>query len=130
MSQSRCRHSLGTWLLTLMAFTTATSFAAESLQVVQEKVSRNSVPGEGVIFQPAEKNLHCVAYGGDYVWCGFSTSPSLVVKVDPNSMARERIAFKEERGLHDLSFDGTNVWAVGRPVLLPWSRRFREFAYG
>jgi len=99
-----------------MAFTTATSFAAvtgaESLQVVQEKVSRNSVPGEGVIFQPAEKNLHCVAYGGDYVWCGFSTSPSLVLKVNPNSMARERIVFKEERGLHDLSFDRKNVWAV------------------
>ncbi len=105
------------WLLTPMVCITATSFGtpvpgAASLEMEEEKVTRTSIPGEGVIFRGAEKNLHCVAYGAGYVWCGFSTSPSLLLRVDPTSMTGERIVFNEERGLHDLSFDGMNVWAV------------------
>jgi len=109
--------SMSLWPLTLILCITATSLGtpapgAESLQVEEEKVMRTSIPGGGVIFQAAEKNLHCVAYGAGYVWCGFSTSPSVLLRVNPGSMTGERIVFKEERGLHDLSFDGVNVWAV------------------
>ena len=71
-----------------------------------------SVPGAGVIFQPAEKNLHCIACGARHIWCGFSTSPSLLLQVNPDSLASERIVFKEGRGLHDLTFDGTFLWAA------------------
>ena len=108
---------VGSWLLTFVVFTTAPSFGApvcdaESSPGDKSQVTRTVTLGEGVIFQAREKNLHCVAYGAGYIWCGFSTNPSLLLKVDPNSMTGERIVFGKERGLHDLSFDGTNVWAA------------------
>jgi len=104
--------TMRTSLLACLILTAATSSGAESSRADKGNATRASTPGEGVIFQATEKNLHCVAYGAGYVWCGFSTSPSRLLKVDPNSITGHRIAFQEERGLHDLSFDGTNVWAA------------------
>jgi hypothetical protein len=69
-------------------------------------------PGKGVVFSSRDKNLHCVEYGAGHVWCGFSTSPSALLKVDPNSLSSERFVFEQGRGLHDLSFDGRSIWAA------------------
>jgi len=68
--------------------------------------------GKGTVFTNRDKNLHCVEYGAGHVWCGFSTSPSALLKVDPDSLASERIVFAQGRGLHDLAFDGHRIWAA------------------
>ena len=68
--------------------------------------------GIAMNFESGETGLHCTTWDGKYVWCGFSLSPSRLLRVNPADMSTKRILINDAGGLHHLVFDGEWLWAV------------------
>ena len=69
-------------------------------------------PGRGVSLREGDVNLHTVACGGGFVWCGCSTSPSRLVRLSADLQQYETIVMEGTGGLHDLCWDGIHLWAA------------------
>ena len=63
-------------------------------------------------FERGDRDIHCMAWDGKYVWCGFCLSPSTLLRVNPTDMSTKRIRIKDSGGLHSLVFDGESLWAI------------------
>ena len=63
-------------------------------------------------FEPADRDIHCMAWDGKYVWCGFCLGPSRLLRVNPADMSTKRVVIKDAGGLHSLVFDGEWLWAI------------------
>jgi len=57
-------------------------------------------------------NVHAVEAAAGFVWVGCCRSPSLLLKVSPDLQTTVPITFDREGGLHDLAFDGRNLWVA------------------
>ena len=65
------------------------------------------LPGNvGKILDDRSINVHTLTVGGGYVWAGFSIRPSLLIRMDPDSLEYEKIQIPDTGGLHCLCYDG------------------------
>ncbi|HWL10685.1 MAG TPA: FecR domain-containing protein, partial [Planctomicrobium sp.] len=96
-----------------LSFVLAANTDPKEFRVLVESgsVEEPDVPGEGLHFGKRDTNLHCVTYGAGYVWCGMASANS-IVSIDPETMKQKVIPIKGSSGLHDLSFDGEDIWGV------------------
>ena len=69
-------------------------------------------PGHGIVLREGDVNLHTVACGGGFVWCGCATSPSRLVRLSPDLEDYETLVLEGTGGLHDLCWDGHALWAA------------------
>ncbi len=58
-------------------------------------------------------DIHCMAWDGKHVWCGFAVQPSLALRVNPADMSTLRVVIKDAGGLHSLVAANGSVWAIG-----------------
>jgi len=83
-------------------------------------------------FEPGDRDIHCMAWDGKHVWCGFSLGPSRALRVNPADLSTKRVVFRGCGGLHHFAFDGEWVWAVHMPRKLsridPATGKHRTFA--
>ena len=63
-------------------------------------------------FEAGDRDIHCMAWDGKYVWCGFCLGRSRLLRVNPVDMTSRRIIIKDAGGLHSLVFDGESLWAI------------------
>ena len=69
------------------------------------------LPGNvGKILDDRSINVHTLTVGGGYVWAGFSIRPSLLIRMDPDSLEYEKIQIPDTGGLHCLCYDGRYLW--------------------
>jgi streptogramin lyase len=59
-----------------------------------------------------QTNVHAVKCAGGFVWMGYCQNPSVLLRFDPRTGATMSVCFKEEKGLHDLAYDGRHLWVL------------------
>jgi len=85
---------------------------ADLRRFVRPPRARQVGSGTVLSFEPPDRDIHCMAWDGKYVWCGFSLAPSALLRVNPVDLSTRRIVFKGSSGLHSLTCDGYSLWAI------------------
>jgi len=74
--------------------------------------ARQAGPHTILDFESEDRDIHCMAWTGRHVWCGFNLNPSRLLRVDRSDLSTAHLEFAKSNGLHALTFDGKWLWAI------------------